>query len=174
MGGHGGGFDERALLESEMVGERHDALLGRNEEVLCTARSLEATDLECVADIVVATFAGIAFSADLLGRGGGLHARLHLRDAGSDRFDHGGEFVSLNHRIRRVGMLPVPDMDVGSTDTDFFDAEENFAGAGDGFWGCPELDVSGFGHGGLSHGVISFRSSSVCLRPRPTSHCPTR
>ena len=58
VGGHGGGFDERPLLKSEVVGECHDSLFRCDEDVLCAARGLEATNLERVADIVVAAFAG--------------------------------------------------------------------------------------------------------------------
>jgi len=96
---------------------------------------LESTDLEAVANVVVAALAGIAFATDLLRSGGGLHAGLDLRDARADGLDDGGKFVPLDDRIRRVGMLAVPDMDVGSANADFFDAEEDFARTRDGFRG---------------------------------------
>ena len=117
--------------------------------------------------MVVASFAGITFSANLLRGSCRLHAWLDRCYTTTNGLYHRRKLMSLNHWERSKGMLTMPNMDIGPANTDLLDAKKNFPVSGNRFFDIPELDVSGFCHYCLSHSV-SLNVFSICQRsPAP-------
>ena len=106
--------------------------------------------------------AGIALPADHLGLNGDLLAHRQPRHPLAQRGNLAGDLMPLGHRIGCKRVLSMVHMDVGATDPDALDLDQDLSRARLGYRHLPEFDDPGRCHNLLQHTVflLTFRSTS--------------
>ena len=118
----------------KLSGQLHDLARRRHPQLLRAAGRLKALHTQHVADVLVTAQAGRAAAAHDLRQGGDLVAGREPADVRTYGFDQRRELVTLDHRIARVRVFAVKDVDVGAAHADALNAQQHLAGPGRGNW----------------------------------------
>jgi hypothetical protein len=103
----------------------------RDDEIFLGAafRSGAAFHLKILADVVLASEAGCAVTADEMGAGGRLHTRVEVFDSRAYADDLAAVFMALDHGIGiGEGVLAVIHVNVRTADADAVDLQQEFVG----------------------------------------------
>ncbi len=125
------GLDESALAQGKRIGQAMQGVGGHGPHALERAGSIDADELQVMADVAVAHAAGRTGAAGIERAHGDAISRLPAGNAGTDGGERAGHFMS--HDVRQsqaVGHGAVKQMQIRAADSAVLDFDLHLAGAG--------------------------------------------
>jgi hypothetical protein len=151
MNCHSRRFNESAEFGSEIVRDLDECGFRKNEKFLCHSRRLESYHLKMIADVITSFPAEGTYAADYLRGRGNQIADPDGGNATANLRHFSAELVALHYRVGSIGVFTVKDVNIGTANSDSFDAQERFPIFHYRLRYVFEFDPSRLGHGRSKH-----------------------